>query len=201
MKKFAVALLLSAVYVAPAFAADEGGFINLDLGTASFSNATTQFSTTNFGNPGAITFGGGYHFNQNLAVEAGYSIIGDSSVNTPVFVGVTITEKLKTSSFQVAAVGTLPINEKFSVFGKLGLASTKIDYSASVTNATFVPGVLTSTSGSKTNLMFGLGGQFNFNPQWGIRLQYLDLGKIQLSATGAPNIGLKITSIGGVYNF
>lgn len=203
MKKIASALLLSAAISAPAFAANEGGYVNLDLGTASFSNATSQFGGTNFGNPGSFTIGGGYHFNQNVAVEVGYSIIGDSTINTPTASG-NITETLKTSSFQVAAVGTLPINAMFDLYGKLGIASTKIDYTATPpAGFIFAPGfgTVTSTTGSSTNLMFGIGGQFNINQNFGIRLQYLDLGKVQLSAAGAPNIGVKITSIGGVYNF
>lgn len=208
MKKFAAVLLLSGVSAVPAFAADQGGFVNFDLGSVSYTNASSQFSPyPAFGNPGATTIGGGYRFNQNLAVEVDYSMIGDSTITTSVAVPVaTITEKLKSSSLQVAAVGTLPIGDKFNVFGKLGLANTKVDYTASVTNATFLPSVAQSASASKTNLMFSLGGQFNFNPHWGIRLQYVNLGKVQLPGQffggfTAPNIGVAITSIGGVYSF
>src|SRR5665647_551792 len=136
MKKITIAILLSAFAAAPVFAANEGAYIAVDLGQVSYSNATSQFTGTSPANPKAITIGGGYHFSPYVGVEAGYSIIGDSTIDTSVGPGVTITEKLKASSFQVAAVGTFPINDMFNVFGKLGLANTKIDYSASVTNAT-----------------------------------------------------------------
>ncbi len=202
MKKIASALLLFAAISAPAFAANEGGYINLDLGTVSFSNATSQFGGTNFGNPGSFTFGGGYHFNQNVAVEVGYSVIGDSTILTPTVYG-NITETAKTSSFQVAAVGTLPVSEMFDLYGKLGIANTKIDYTAAPpAGYVFLPGfgTVTSATGSSTNLMYGIGGQFNINRNFGIRLQYLDLGNVQLS-NGAPNVGVKITSIGGGFNF
>jgi OOP family OmpA-OmpF porin len=199
VKKITIAILLSAFAAAPVFAADQGAYIAVDLGQVSYSNATSQFSGANAPNPNAIILGGGYHFSQYMGVEAGYSIIGDSTIDTSVVPGVTITEKLKASSFQVAAVGTFPINDMFNVFGKLGLANTKIDYSASVTNATFVPGVVTAASASKTNLMFGLGGQLNINQHFGIRLQYEDFGKVTFS--NAPDVGVKLYSLGGVYNF
>lgn|GEM_PF-542382 len=198
MKKITIAILLSAFAAAPVFAADQGAYIAVDLGQVSYSNATSQFSGANAPNPNAIILGGGYHFSQYMGVEADYSIIGDSSITT-VAGAASATEKLKTSSFQVAAVGTFPINDMFNVFGKLGLANTKIDYSASVTNATFVPGVVTAASASKTNLMFGLGGQLNINQHFGIRLQYEDFGKVTFS--NAPDVGVKLYSLGGVYNF
>jgi len=198
VKKITIAILLSAFAAAPVFAANEGAYIAVDLGQVSYSNATSQFSGANAPNPNAIILGGGYHFSQYMGVEADYSIIGDSSITT-VAGAASATEKLKTSSFQVAAVGTFPINDMFNVFGKLGLANTKIDYSASVTNATFVPGVVTAASASKTNLMFGLGGQLNINQHFGIRLQYEDFGKVTFS--NAPDVGVKLYSLGGVYNF
>lgn len=206
MKKIATALLLSTAISAPALAADQGAYVNADLGQANFSNATSQFSTTKFGNPGSITIGGGYHFSQNVGVEAGYSIIGDSTITTNAGGGASTGEKLKTSSMQVAAVGTFPINDKFDLFGKLGVANTKIDYSAIAAGGTFVPSVAQTASASKTNLMFGIGGQFNINKRFGIRLQYQDFGKVQLpglffGGVNAPNISVQVFSVGGVYNF
>lgn len=205
MKKIAiVALLSTALMSSAAFAANVGGYVAADLGQVNYSNAKSQFSGASFGNPGAITLGGGYHFSQYVGVEAGYSIIGDSTITT--VAGGTATEKLKTSSLQVAAVGTYPINNQFSVFGKLGLANTKIDYTATATGATFVPSVAQAASASKTNLMFALGAQYNINQSWGIRAQYQDFGKVQLpglffGGVSAPNIAVKLYSLGGVYNF
>lgn len=202
MKKILSAVLLATAVATPALAADKGAYVNIETGQVSYGDFTSQFSTTKFANPGSLTFGGGFHFNQNLGVEGGYSIIGDSIITTiPSNVpSATITEKLKTSSLQVAAVGTYSINERFDVFGKLGLASTKIDYTASVTNATFTAGTITYSTVSKTNLMFGIGGQFNINKHFGIRAQYQDLGTIRSPGT-TKDIKTTIISVGGVYNF
>jgi len=75
------------------------------------------------------------------------------------------------------------INEQFSVFAKLGYATTTLD-------GTGFP------SESKNDFTFGLGGQFNINQQVGIRLGY-DVYKVG----GAVTADQKVTSIGGVFRF
>jgi len=194
MKKFASALLLSAAISAPAFAAAPGGYVAVDVGPATFSGANFGGLAGNvtFPNPGSFHIGGGYHFDQNLGVEGGIVAVGDSTINSGF-----VSETLKTSSFYVAGVGTLPLSEQFDLFGKLGFASTKIDYTSNF----FIP-----ASASKTNLMYGIGGQFNINRNVGIRLQYENFGKVDF-APGAillgqtNSVGLSTFTVGAVYNF
>lgn len=207
MKKFAAALLLSAVSVAPAFAADAGtAYVNLDYSQVNLGSPSIfgPNGTTSFANPGAFRIGGGYNFTPNVAVEAGYSIIGDSTINgsgTVLGFAYTSTETMKTSSLQVAAVGTYPINEQFDVFGKLGLASNKGDYSCSVTVAG-TAGACPSVSASKTSVMYGIGAKYNINKTWGLRLQYENYGKVDFTQGGATqSFKFSAISFGGVYNF
>jgi len=202
MKRFA-ALLFFTVSAVPALAAGQGGYVAIDVGPATFSGA--DFGAANTGvsypNPGSFHITGGYHFDQNLGVEGGIVSVGDSTVNTVNLGG---SETLKTSVWYVAATGTFPVSNQFDLFGKLGLASTKIDYT---TGGLFTPATF---SGSKTNLMFGLGGQYNFNQNWGLRVQYENFGKTDISfpagwfAIGpgmTKSIGLSTFTVGGVYNF
>ncbi len=205
MKRIATALLLSTIAAAPAFAANQGGYVAADLGQAVFSGADFAGPNANvsFPNPGTIHLTGGYHFNQNLGLEGGLVAVGDSSVTTIAF-GASATETLKTSALYVAAVGILPISSKFDLFGKVGLANTKMDYTSTGTLFNNL-----SVSGSKTNVMFGLGGQVNFNQHWGLRVQYENFGKTDLAfpagwvaATAATkSIGLSTFTVGGIYNF
>jgi OmpA-OmpF porin, OOP family len=159
----------------------------------SISNAKTGVTggTAAYPNPLALTLGGGYRFTQYVGVEANYSIIGNSTINTTG--AVTATETFKTSSMQVAAVGTYSINDQFDVFGKLGVANNKIDYTGTGARAG-------TASASKTNLMFGVGGQYNINKQFGVRLQYADLGKVTFAGS-TQSQAIKVISVGGVYNF
>ncbi len=206
MKKLAAVLLLSAVSAAPAFAANPGGYVAIDLGSATFTGANFAGPGSNvaFPNPGSFHITGGYHFDQNLGVEGGIVSVGDSTVNSTVG-ALSSSETLKTSVWYVAATGTLPLSNEFDLFGKLGLASTKIDYTSS--GPLF--GAL-SVNGSKTNLMIGLGGQYNFSQNWGLRVQYENFGKTDVTfpanwlAAGpaqTKSIGLSTFTVGGVYNF
>jgi opacity protein-like surface antigen len=84
------------------------------------------------------------------------------------------------------------------------MANTKVDYSYSSFGST------ASASGTKSNAMLGIGGQYNFNQHWGLRVQYVDFGKTQVGpvvANGVPqagttgDIGMSVFSAGGLYSF
>ncbi len=176
MKRALISLLLPFVVVASAFAADNGAFVVLDAQSWSTTNSAP------FGNPSVgLRIGGGYHFTRNVGLEVDYAKSGDTSA----YLGA----KFNVSSIQVAAVGTYPINDMFDVYAKLGMASNKVNHSG--------PG--TCNSCSKTDLMYGVGGQYNVNKQVGIRLEYDQLGKA--SNTGNNDLGASTISAGVIYNF
>lgn len=188
---------------APAEAASKGFYVAADLGQARFSNAASAYlANESFYNPLVVRVGGGYRFNEYIGVESGYALVGESSIKstgTLVF-----TEKLQTSVFHIAAVGTYAISDNFDVFGKLGLAYNKMDYTFSGTTTTPTSG---SGSGSKTNLMFGLGVQYNIDKHYGIRAQYENFGTTSVTASfnngksANTDIGVSMIAVGGVYNF
>ena len=154
MKRIVIAALLLASFVAAPALADNTGkaYIAGDLGFANYSN------TSPFSSPGMVRIAGGFHFSPMLAAEIGYTSFGDSSVG-----GTT----LSASSFQVAAVGNLPLNAKFDLIGKLGIANNSEKYSDAW--GTFA-------SYSQSSLMFGLGAQYHLDKQLSIRAQYEDYG-------------------------
>ena len=179
--------------------ANNGYYAALDLGKVSYSNTAGQYDGAAFPNPAILRIGGGYRFTPRLAVEAGYSLIGDSSIKSTS--ALVLTETLRNTNFQLTAVGTYPINDTFGVFGKLGLSYTKLDYGyASATNSG-------SGSGSKINPMYGLGAQYNINKHHSLRAQYENFGKTALTAnfsdgtTATSDIGIAVISAGWMYNF
>ena len=175
MKKILAVSLISALFAAPAMAAVPGGYVALDL---------QNWSTTNnapFGNPAiGLRIGGGYRFTPNVGVQVNYGQSGASSS-----VG---GASYKVSALQVAAVGTYAINPMFDVFAKLGVSANKMNASG-----------FTCTSCSKTDLLYGIGGQYNINQQWGVRLQYEGLGKVTNSGTN--DMSASTLSLGAVYAF
>ena len=112
MKKIAIVALLSTLVATPALADNTGKmYIAGDLGSASYSNVSP------FPNPGVIRIAFGSHFSPNLAAEIGYSKFGDSTLTGP---GGSAT--ISASAFQIAAIGSFPLNPQFDLIGKLGLS-------------------------------------------------------------------------------
>jgi len=165
MKKIAFAVLLSAVVAAPAVAADM--YLGVNIGSAKIDWPGTS-TTTSF----ALL--GGYTFNQYFAAEVAYTDFGSHD-----YAGTNV----KSSALSASGVGSYPINEQFSVFAKLGFASTTLDPSG-------------FASESDSDMTYGIGGQFNVNKQVGIRLGY-DVYKVGTS----PSADEKVTSIGGIFKF
>ncbi len=181
MKKILAASLISAMFAAPAMAAVPGGYVALDLQNWSATN------TGGAGNPGmGLRVGGGYRFTENWGVEVNYAQSGYSSN----FAG---GGNYKVSAIQLAATGTYPINPMFDVFAKVGVTNDKLSFSSPAA----CPAGATC---NKTDLMFGVGAQYNINQQWGVRLMWEDLGKATKSLPGG-DIGVSTLSLGAVYAF
>lgn len=170
MKKIAIAALMSVFVAAPAFAADPAFYIGVNAGSAKIDEPGFE-STTAYG------LLGGYSFNQNFAAEIAYTNFGSKD-----YFGVLT---VKSDALSVSGVGSYPFNEMFSVFAKLGFASTKLDASGAV-----------GGSESNTDFTWGIGGQFNVTNQIGIRLGY-DLYKVGKDVTADQ----KLTSITALFKF
>ena len=99
----------------------------------------------------ATSFGvyAGYEFNSNLAAEVAYRKLGtfDSGVNS-----------IKLNMSQVSAVASLPLNDQFKVFGRLGYGFLNVSgyNSYNVDNG----------------VIYGAGAQFNVTKSVGIRGEF-----------------------------
>jgi opacity protein-like surface antigen len=186
----------------PVVSVVKGYYATADLGMVNYSNTASAYDKSALPNPLVLQLAGGYRYNQYWAAEAGYSLIGDSVTKSTGTV--VLNETLKNKVVHIAAVGTYTISSKFDVFGKLGLANTAFDYTYSRSTQ-----VATSGSGSatKTNLMFGLGAQYNINKRYNIHAQYENFGSTTVTntfsngTTASANIGISVITVGGTYNF
>jgi OmpA-OmpF porin, OOP family len=88
---------------------------------------------------------GGYRFHTNIAAEVGYGLLFDKS-------GVEVT------SLEAVAVGIFPINNQFSIFGKLGFAMLEAKFDGG--------------SEDDTEITYGIGVQFDFTRNLGVRAQW-----------------------------
>lgn len=188
MKKSVLAALVLTAFVATPALADNSGkfYVAGDLGSASYSNVTVAAGT--YPNPGVISIAGGYHFSPMLAAEVGYSMFGDS-VLTNGFASGTVSA----SSFKIAAVGTYALNPQFDLIGKLGLANNS-------QKIVVTPGG-SSISGSQSDLLVGVGAQYNLNTQTSLRLQYENFGKFGNFGTTGQKMSASAFSLGVAYTF
>lgn len=148
MKKKLLAIALSSVLTAPAFADNLYG--SLSLGSASDQDLTGA-SQTSTGTSYSLLLG--YKLNNNFAGEVGYTALLSSA-------NVANTTSTETANgFEVAGIGSYPINDQFSVYGRLGYASLNQSYS---------PG----TSATLNGFVYGPGIQYDFNKEVGIRVGY-----------------------------
>lgn len=179
MKKISIVAMLSTFIAMPALADNTGKmYIAGDLGSATYSNMAP------FPNPGVVRIAGGFHFSPMLAGEIGYSIFGDSVVNTG-FNSATVQAR----SFQVAAIGSLPLSPQFELTGKLGIANNSV-------TATNTVGF--NYSASQSDLLIGFGAQFHLNSQMSLRAQYENFGKFE---NVAVPMKASAVSVGAVFNF
>lgn len=130
----------------------------------------------------------GYDFTKNFGVEAGYADLGKLQDRES---GVTGT--LKTHTFYLAGTGTLPINDQFSAFAKVGVAHNRTKANISGFGESF------SGSRDKTAAMFGIGGAYNFTQKVSAVVEYEDFGKT-LSEDGIKLKG-NLLSVGVRYKF
>jgi len=168
MRKMAIAVVLAAFVACPAVAAD--AYVGLNLGSNKMGYSDVKASS-------AYSLLFGYFFRQNIAAEVEYASFGSAEMTGS-------TNKVTGNAVSLSAIGFLPVNKTLSMFGKLGVATTKLE----VIEASFLE--------SKTYLAYGFGAQYNFGNSIGFRLGY-DSFKVGSTDTQNSNF----TYLGALYKF
>ncbi len=171
MKKLMTGLYVAAAMTlvsGAALAADEGFYVLGGVGQVTGNNdkavldsALVSVGGVGFSSslkkPTVYKLQAGYQINKNLAVEGGY--IGSSNETYSASGGNLagpVAASGKISGWNLTAVGILPVASKFSLLGKLGVAGIKT--SVNVRG----PGGTAAVGGSKTDLSYGIGAQYDF---------------------------------------
>jgi OOP family OmpA-OmpF porin len=152
-------------------------FQSVGLDVVDFTS-TLDDSDTGFG----LT--GGYQVNDHFAVEFAYVDLG--AVDYRALATVTDGDEVADADVGldssadgavVSVLGILPIGERFSVFGRVGLSLLNADGTARIV----IDGVSQqdSQTSQKSDPMFGVGAEFSVSRHFAIRLawdRYLDVG-------------------------
>ncbi|MBX9866660.1 MAG: porin family protein [Burkholderiales bacterium] len=187
MKQFLAALLLSLTGAAIAdntpnidnsSSLDNPIYINLNTGVAKIYNLPTG--------SWAGSVNAGYNFNPYFALEGGYNILASSQY------AATATSSI----FDVAAKGTLPLSEVFSLYGRAGLGYGIDGWSGT---ASGTPSWLCAGqyNANYATALVGVGGSFALSKHFDLRIE--DYAFIPFSNTMTG--GMNIVTFGTQYNF
>ena len=197
LKKTTIAALLAAsgivvssAAMAQAKSADQGFYIGAMVGQSDAGDFDCSGLSTCDTKDTAFKFLGGYKINRNFAAEVGYTDLGKITVSVP-----GVSADIKAQVFELVGVGAYPINQQFSVYGKLGFYHGESKLSGTVAG-------LGSGSAKETNtdLTYGVGVQFNFNPQLGVRGEWQRYTSVGGDAVGGDS-DVDVLSVGVVWKF
>jgi OOP family OmpA-OmpF porin len=169
---FCAALPLSQA-LAQGPATDQGWYLGGGIRPPTASAEDTDIGYRNFG---------GYRFSRHWGVEMGYSDLGRGygAADSGAYAG----EKYgyQTSAWTLAGMGVLPIGEAFSLQGRLGWSMATPDATLSA------PGLGAGAQGSgigsalpryRSTVLWGVGGQYDYNNWLGLRVDYNNFGRIE----------------------
>ena len=140
---------------------------------------------------------GGYQFNRNIALEGSYVNLGRfnyQSTTTAPAAG-SVTGRYGVRGFGVSAVGIVPLQQGFSIYGKAGLllASTELEASPSA-------GIATGASSSRsTSGSFGFGLSYDFTKNIVGKAEWNRYTRVGDSNTGRGDVDLY--TVGVAYKF
>ena len=128
---------------------------------------------------------GGYRLTPNFAVELGYTNLGEISAT-----GFGVNVSAEATAWELVGVGSFPINNQFSIYGKLGMYRAETELNSNV-------GV--SADESNTGLTFGIGAAYSFTRSMSVRAEWQ-----KYSDVGGGNVGesdADVLSVGLLVNF
>jgi OmpA-OmpF porin, OOP family len=143
---------------------------------------------------------GGYQLHKYVAIEGAYVDLGKFGFRTDVAPTGALSGAMKISGFEVAAVGTLPIHERFGLFARIGAFSseTKTAY-----NGAGSVEVITGAETQKkrgTQLSYGAGATFSINKNFSLRGEWSRYAKLGSDLTGGKTAA-NLYSLGVLYHF
>lgn len=139
---------------------------------------------------------GGYQINKYFALEAGFFDLGKFEFTATTVPAGTLRGNIKVKGLNFDAVGILPITEKFSAFGRVGLQYAEAKDSFRGTGSVTVRD--SNPSNRDANYKLGLGLQYHFTRSLGVRAE-AERYRIDDAVGNTGDIDL--LSVGLVYRF
>lgn len=112
---------------------------------------------------------GGYQFNRNFAVEAGFFDLGSFGYTAHTTPTGSLTGDVRIKGVNLDLVGIFPLTEKWSLLGRVGATSARTNGSFSATGAGRVPYANANPRERAVNPKVGVGVMYDFNESWALR--------------------------------
>jgi OOP family OmpA-OmpF porin len=139
---------------------------------------------------------GGYQFNRNFALEGGYFDLGKFGFNATTVPAGTLSGSIKLRGLNLDFVGSLPITQRLSAFGRLGVNYAEARDSFTGTGAVNV--LDPNPSKRDTNLKVGLGLQYALTQSLAMRAE---LERYRINDAVGNKGDIDLVSVGLVYRF
>jgi OmpA-OmpF porin, OOP family len=167
MKKTLVGLVLVLASAAVA-AQDRGFYVGGHVGQATAKDMCDGLAGSGINcedSDTAIRIMGGYQFSKNFAAELGYTSGAEVSASAG-----SLREEITTTTWELVGVGMLPVADRLSLYGKLGVYRAETE---DRTNFGF------SADETNNDLTFGFGVRYDFTQRLFGRVEwqrYMDVG-------------------------
>jgi OOP family OmpA-OmpF porin len=162
--------------------------LSTGLTSATFNNDETNIAFKLFG---------GYQFNRYFALEGGYFDLGQFGYTATSVPAGSLIGTIKIRGVNFDAVGMLPLSDKFSAFGRVGMQYAESKDTFASTGAVAAP-LNASPNKSTANLKAGVGLQYNFNKALAMRLEG---ERYRINDAVGSNGDINMLSIGVIYKF
>ncbi len=205
----ALGLMGCAVMTSPrAIANDSGWYGGLNIGQSMadidrdrirrglLSSGFTMTSISEDDRDNGYKLFGGYQINKYFALEAGFFDLGKFEFTATTAPSGTLRGNIKIKGLNFDAVGILPITEKFSAFGRVGLNYADVKDSFRGTGSVTVRD---SNPGNRdANYKLGLGLQYHFTKSFGMRAE---AERYRIDDAVGNKGDIDLFSLGLVYRF
>lgn len=139
---------------------------------------------------------GGYQFNKNIALEGGYFNLGNFGYTANTVPTGTLNGNIKLRGLNLDVVGTLPITDRFSAFGRVGANYAQARDSFSGTGAVHV--LNPNPSRRDTNLKLGAGLQYAITESLVVRAE---VERYRIDDAIGNKGDVDLVSVGLLYRF
>lgn len=139
---------------------------------------------------------GGYQMNRHFAIEAGYFDLGRFGFNATTQPLGSLTGEIKLRGANLDLVGIVPLTEKFSAFGRIGVA--RAEARDTFTGSGLVRVLNPNPSKTDTNGKYGLGLQYAFTESFGLRAE---VERYRIDDAVGNKGDIDLASLGLVYRF